>query len=88
MGTNPQMRKIGANPFQLDSPRPTITLKDYAYNETRYSSLADTDAKTAVELLDAAQRWGDEKYRHYEDLAARDGSRFWSHTPVDSVIVN
>ena len=81
---NPEMRKVGANPFQLDSPRPTITLKDYAYNETRYSSLADTDAKTAVDLLEAAQRWVDEKYRQYEDLAARDGSRFWSHTPIES----
>jgi len=28
-------------------------LKDYAYNETRYSSLADTDVKTAVDLLEA-----------------------------------
>jgi len=84
---NPQMRQVGANPFQLDSPRPTITLKDYAYNETRYSSLAGTDAKTAVDLLDAAQRWVDEKYRQYEDLAARDGSRFWSHTPIEPVTV-
>ena len=53
------MHKIGANPFQLDSPRPTITLKDYAYNETRYSSLTDTNARTAVYLLDAAQLWVD-----------------------------
>jgi hypothetical protein len=34
-------------------PEATISLKDYAYNETRYSSLADTDAKTAVDLLEA-----------------------------------
>lgn len=51
---NPEMRKVGTHPCQLGSPRPTIPLKDYAYNETRYSSLADTDAKSAVDLLEAA----------------------------------
>ena len=39
---NPAMRAIGENPFRLDSPRPTIPFKDYAYNELRYSSLAST----------------------------------------------
>src|SRR5690606_30941328 len=36
---NPELRKIGRNPFVLDSPRPTIPLRDYAYNERRYSDL-------------------------------------------------
>jgi pyruvate-ferredoxin/flavodoxin oxidoreductase len=76
------MRSIGANPFQLDSLRPTLPLKDYAYNEIRYSSLAATDEATAAQLLDAAQRWVDEKFRQYEDLAARDGGRFWSSAPA------
>ncbi|RAR54947.1 pyruvate-ferredoxin/flavodoxin oxidoreductase [Paraburkholderia unamae] len=79
---NPSMRRVGANPFQLDSMRPAIALKDYAYNEIRYSSLAETDGETAASLLDAAQRWVEEKYRQYEDLAARDGSRFWSGAPA------
>jgi len=70
------MRTVGANPFSLDSPRPTIRFKDYAYNEIRYRSLATTRPDDARELLVAAQRWVDEKYRTYEDLAARDGSRF------------
>jgi pyruvate-ferredoxin/flavodoxin oxidoreductase len=73
---NPAMRTVGANPFRLDSPRPTIPLKDYAYNEIRYRSLATTRPDDARELLAAAQHWVDEKYRVYEDLAARDGSRF------------
>lgn len=79
---NPAMRQVGANPFQLDSMRPTITLKDYAYNEIRYSSLKASDSEAAAHLLDAAQRWVEEKFRQYEDLAARDGSRFWSHAPA------
>ena len=37
---NPAMRTIGENPFRLDSPRPTISFKDYAYNEIRYTALA------------------------------------------------
>jgi pyruvate-ferredoxin/flavodoxin oxidoreductase len=36
---NPAMRKVGENPFRLDSPRPTIPFKDYAYNEIRYTTL-------------------------------------------------
>jgi pyruvate-ferredoxin/flavodoxin oxidoreductase len=73
---NPAMRTVGANPFRLDSPRPTIPFKDYAYNEIRYRSLATTRPEDARELLAAAQHWVDERYRTYEDMAARDGSRF------------
>jgi pyruvate-ferredoxin/flavodoxin oxidoreductase len=73
---NPAMRTVGANPFRLDSPRPTIPFKDYAYNEIRYQSLATARPDDARELLAAAQHWVDEKYRTYEELAARDGSRF------------
>jgi pyruvate-ferredoxin/flavodoxin oxidoreductase len=73
---NPAMRTVGANPFRLDSPRPTVPFKDYAYNEIRYRSLAATRPEEARELLAAAQHWVDEKYRVYEDMAARDGSRF------------
>jgi pyruvate-ferredoxin/flavodoxin oxidoreductase len=73
---NPAMRALGANPFRLDSPRPTIPFKDYAYNEIRYSSLADAHPADAAELLTAAQAAVSEKYRQYEDLASLDGSRF------------
>jgi pyruvate-ferredoxin/flavodoxin oxidoreductase len=73
---NPAMRTIGENPFRLDSPRPTIPLKDYAYNEIRYSSLAASRPEEAAELLAAAQRSVAAKYLQYEDLAALDGSHF------------
>ena len=62
---NPVMRKIGENPFRLDSPRPTIPFKDYAYNELRYRSLANTNPQVAEELLAAAQQVVTEKYRQY-----------------------
>ena len=32
----------GEEPFRLDSPRPTVPFKDYAYNELRYQALART----------------------------------------------
>ena len=73
---NPALRSIGRNPFQLDSPRPSIPLKEYAYNELRYSALARTVPDVAADLLREAQAAVMEKYQQYEDLAARDGSRF------------
>ena len=76
---DPMMRKAGYNPFRLDSPRPRIPLKDYAYRERRYKSLTQTHPESAAELLDQAQAAADERYRIYEDLAARDGSRFLPH---------
>ena len=73
---NPVMRTIGENPFILDSPRPRIPLKAYAYNELRYSSLARSRPEEADALLVMAQAAVTEKYRAYEELARRDGSRF------------
>lgn len=73
---NPAMRKAGEAPFRLDSPRPTIPLKDYAYNELRYRSLANIRPQEAAELLALAQTATTEKYAQYEALASRDGSRF------------
>lgn len=73
---NPAMRGIGERPFRLDSPRPTIALKDYAYNELRYRALAHGNPKAAEDLLASAQQAVTEKYRQYEELAGRGGERF------------
>ncbi len=73
---NPAMRNAGEAPFRLDSPRPTIPLKDYAYNELRYRSMASIRPKEAASVLEAAQAAALERYAQYEALAARDGSRF------------
>ena len=59
---NPDLEAQGKNPFQLDSKAPTIPLKDFAYNETRYTMLAKSDPDHAKELLglaehDVASRW-------------------------------
>jgi pyruvate-ferredoxin/flavodoxin oxidoreductase len=73
---NPAMRSAGERPFRLDSPRPTIPLKDYAYKELRYRTLAQTDPDVARALLAQAQQMVTEKYRQYEELASRGGDTF------------
>ena len=76
---DPTMRRAGLNPFRLDSPRPRIPLQDYAYRELRYKTLTRTNPESAAEMLQQAQAAANERYRIYEDLAARDGSRFLPH---------
>jgi len=66
---NPTLRKEGENPFRLDSPRPTKSFKDYAYNELRYHALALTRPTEAAELLREAQADIEDKYRTYEEFA-------------------
>lgn len=65
----PAMRKVGESPFRLDSPRPTIPLKEYVYNELRYRSLTSTRPAEAAELLRQAQAGVLRKYRTYEEFA-------------------
>jgi pyruvate-ferredoxin/flavodoxin oxidoreductase len=73
---NPAMRDVGANPFVLDSPRPTLAFRDYALNEVRYRSLAQTRPDDSKRLLDSAQAAIMEKYRTYEEMAGWSASRF------------
>jgi pyruvate-ferredoxin/flavodoxin oxidoreductase len=65
---NPQLRKAGANPFVLDSPRPTITLKDYAYNELRYKNLEKSNPSEAEQLMTVAQSLVDLRWQTYENM--------------------
>lgn len=69
---DPQLRGTGEAPFRLDSPRPTLPFKDYAYNELRYSALTATRPEEAAALLDEAQQAVLEKYRSYEEFARMD----------------
>jgi pyruvate-ferredoxin/flavodoxin oxidoreductase len=73
---NPALREIGRNPFELDSPRPTLKFQDYAYNETRYKALVESRPEEAKVLMAAAQAALEEKYRSYEEMAGWSASRF------------
>jgi pyruvate-ferredoxin/flavodoxin oxidoreductase len=68
---NPQLRAVGENPFRLDSARPTVPFRDYAYNELRYRALSLLRPQEAEQLLQAAQAGVTEKYRSYEAMAAQ-----------------
>src|SRR5262249_50385526 len=51
MRYNPALNLEGKNPFQLDSKPPSIPLKEYIYQEARYTILARTHPEGAAELL-------------------------------------
>ena len=51
MRYNPALRLEGKNPFLLDSKAPSISLKQYAYQEARYTMLVRSDPEAARELL-------------------------------------
>ena len=73
---NPTLRKKNQNPFVLDSPRPTISLKDYAYNELRYKVLTVTNPESAEKLMKHAQDLVNLKWKIYEELATKKASDF------------
>jgi pyruvate-ferredoxin/flavodoxin oxidoreductase len=67
---NPALTAAGKNPFQLDSKEPSVPLKDYIYNEGRYSFLKRTDPIEAQRLLEEAEQGVKERWLHYKMLAA------------------
>jgi pyruvate-ferredoxin/flavodoxin oxidoreductase len=52
---NPAVKKLGKNPFQLDSKAPSVPLENYLYNETRYSQLRQSHPQEAETLLREAE---------------------------------
>jgi pyruvate-ferredoxin/flavodoxin oxidoreductase len=73
---DPVLRASGANPFQLDSPRPRIPLEDYAYRELRYRMLRDRDPAEAERLMGLAQQAVDQRWATYEEMATRSAADF------------
>ncbi|MFZ1528999.1 MAG: pyruvate:ferredoxin (flavodoxin) oxidoreductase [Ferruginibacter sp.] len=73
---NPHLREVGKNPFILDSLRPTVTLKDFAYNELRYKNLAKNNPSEAEAIMGAAQELVYQRWKTYEDMATWGASKF------------
>ena len=73
MRYNPALREQGKNPFQLDSKAPSIRLKDYAYQEARYTMLARSQPEIARQLLAEAQDDVERQWRVYSARAAMPG---------------
>jgi pyruvate-ferredoxin/flavodoxin oxidoreductase len=66
---NPDLAREGRPTLELDSKAPSLPLKKYAYNETRYTMLAHGDPETARRLLEQAQEDVVAHWRLYEQLA-------------------
>ena len=57
-----------------DSRAPAAPLKDYVYNETRYTMLAKSNPEQAAKLLAQAQEDVTMRWKIYEH---------WAHMPVN-----
>jgi pyruvate-ferredoxin/flavodoxin oxidoreductase len=73
MRYNPALRLEGKNPFLLDSKAPSIPLKQYAYQEARYTMLVRSDPEAARTLLKMAQDDVERQWRVYANRAAMAG---------------
>jgi len=71
---NPDLMKEGRNPLQLDYKEPSIPVRDFAYNETRYTMLTQTNEERAEELIRLAQKDALELWQKYSQMAAIDYS--------------
>jgi pyruvate-ferredoxin/flavodoxin oxidoreductase len=67
---NPELAREGRPTLELDSKAPSVPLKTYAYNETRYTMLAHSDPEAARRLLEKAQEDVLARWRIYEQWAA------------------
>jgi pyruvate-ferredoxin/flavodoxin oxidoreductase len=59
----------GAHPFQLDSRRSGMPLREFALRETRYAALARVEPERARHLLALAQADVDERWEYYQQIA-------------------
>jgi pyruvate-ferredoxin/flavodoxin oxidoreductase len=66
---NPDLHTEGKNPLTLDSKEPTISLEKFAYNETRFRMLLQSNEDRAESLMKLAQHDVRDRWHHYQDLA-------------------
>ncbi|HZR39987.1 MAG TPA: pyruvate:ferredoxin (flavodoxin) oxidoreductase [Ktedonobacteraceae bacterium] len=66
---NPALEEEGKNPFILDSKAPTLPLEQYAYNETRYRMLLQSNQQRAEELMQQAKDDVQDRWEQYQQMA-------------------
>ncbi len=66
---NPALIADGKPPLVIDSKAPSLPLEDYAYNETRYRMLLQSNAERAETLLDVAKHDVQQHWKLYQHLA-------------------
>ena len=67
---NPSLIDQGKNPLSIDSKEPTIPVSKYAYNESRYRMLLQTDESRAEMLMEKAQKDARSRWDLYRQMAA------------------
>jgi pyruvate-ferredoxin/flavodoxin oxidoreductase len=67
---NPALIAAGQNPLSIDSKEPTIPVSKYAYNESRYRMLLQTDETRAELLMKLAQKDAKSRWDLYRQMAA------------------
>jgi pyruvate-ferredoxin/flavodoxin oxidoreductase len=67
---NPTLIDEGKNPLLIDSKKPTIPISKYAYNETRYRMLLQSDEQRAEMLMEKAEYDSKRRWELYRQMAA------------------
>jgi len=67
---NPALAAEGKNPLLIDSREPTIDIQEYAYNETRYRMLVQSDEARAEKLMTEAREDARKRWDLYKQMAA------------------
>jgi pyruvate-ferredoxin/flavodoxin oxidoreductase len=66
---DPKLTEGGRVPFQLDSKKPTLPLKQFVMKEARFAMLARANPSRAAELLEEAQEDVDARWHLYEQMS-------------------
>ncbi len=67
---NPALLDEGKNPLILDSKDTSIPLEQFAYNETRFKMLLQSNEQRAETLMHEAREDVKERWQHYRQMAA------------------
>ncbi|HEY9089913.1 MAG TPA: pyruvate:ferredoxin (flavodoxin) oxidoreductase [Anaerolineaceae bacterium] len=67
---NPTLIDQGKNPLVIDSKEPTVKVEDYAYNETRYRMLVQSNEQRAEALMKEARSDVQKRWELYQQMAA------------------
>jgi len=69
---NPLLAEEGKNPLTIDSKEPTLPLEEFAYNETRYRMLLQSDESRADTLMQLAKDDIKQRWDRYQQMANED----------------
>jgi pyruvate-ferredoxin/flavodoxin oxidoreductase len=67
---NPALIDEGKNPLKIDSKEPKIPVSKYAYNESRYRMLLQSNEQRAEALMKKAQQDAESRWDLYRQMAA------------------